>query len=583
MSNCCGPLPCAPFLIPEALEALVPELSLQSHEPGEKALRKRISGSQEDAPLVSKLPGLDGDKIFADAGIVVPPMYATPFRRWMCLCVFSFVSAAASGPMSMFPTLEPILVSEKVFEGPNQLPQLTDVYSITLGVLMMSFLPVGIIYDSYGPRWCSVVGSLLFSVFSVGIGLSIQYEDLNWMLYFMYPIALLFGFGKNYGAYGYQWLLPESQNTVNSIIVATQALSDSLVVICVWLHSQFGMQLWTYFYALAVFAVVTGLVCSIIVPSRKQHFAYAEAVVTAMAAAAAAAAGGAAGAGYGSGGNTGASSGASSGGASEGKSKQDILKTTSNRSWVVKQASPRTSGWRWLDNVNGVRTLCRKYPVEHMLFVSGCCFMYMFTWYPTMQMFPYYFRLFGRANATYLVNCFAVIYGMLGAIATIMTGRIVDWIGVQKAVGLNNCMIVVTLTAFLIPTLWSQLIFQTFLTCVLSFFQVFAYRFCMLYGPPEIFGTYTGILLSCMGIFQVSCTAVLSLVLSHVGKYETLFVQGMTAFFGICAISTWTGLVCYWAWRPHPEAGSVTRKDAGVPEESEYIVDGEEKESDPWL
>jgi len=474
----------------------------------------------------------------------------------------------------MFPTLEPILISEKVFAGPTQLPQLTTVYSITLGVLMMSFLPVGIIYDSYGPRWCSVVGSLLFSVFSVGIGLSIQYESLNWMLYFMYPIALLFGFGKNYGAYGYQWLLPESQNTVNSIILATQALSDSLVVICVWLHSQFGMQLWTYFYALSVFAVVTGLVCSIIVPSRKQHFAYAEAVMTAMAAAASA--------GYGSGGNTEASSDASSGGSSGGQ-KQSILTTTSNRSWVVKQRSPVTSGWRWLDNVNGVRTLCRKYPVEHALFVSGCCFMYMFTWYPTMQMLPYYCGLFGSANATYLVNCFAVIYGMLGAIATIMTGRIVDWIGVQKAVVVNNCMIVVTLTAFVIPTLWSQLIFQAFLTCVLSFFQVFAYRFCMLYGPPEIFGTYTGVLLSCMGVFQVCTTALLSLVLSHVGNYRTLFVQGMTAFFGICAISTWTGLVCYWAWRPHPEAGSVTRKDTGLPEESEYIVDGEVDKSDPWL
>jgi len=54
--------------------------------------------------------------------------------------------------MTMFPALEPILIEEKVFEGPSQMAQLSYVYSLTLGVLMICALPMGIAFDSYGPR-----------------------------------------------------------------------------------------------------------------------------------------------------------------------------------------------------------------------------------------------------------------------------------------------------------------------------------------------------------------------------------------------------------------------------------------------
>jgi len=188
MSSCCCPADCASFL---------------NHS---KSARSRVDDGKNppcETTLLCK-DAADGEDILSAAGVKLPRLYSTRFRRWLCLGLFSAVSAIASGPMSMWPTLEPILIQENVFKGPSQMAQLSEVFAITVGILAITSLPVGILYDSCGPRCFAVLGALLFAVFSVIMGLAIRYESLNWMLYYAYPAALVFGYGQNYGAYGFQ-------------------------------------------------------------------------------------------------------------------------------------------------------------------------------------------------------------------------------------------------------------------------------------------------------------------------------------------------------------------------------------------
>ena len=65
-----------------------------------------------------------------------------------------------------------------------------------------------------------------------------------------------------------------------------------------------------------------------------------------------------------------------------------------------------------------------------------------------------------------------------------------DRLGLRKLVGGVAIAMVFYLTATLVPTEASQIAAQLLCTMVLNIFFVLASRFAMLYGPPELFGTF---------------------------------------------------------------------------------------------
>ena len=219
--------------------------------------------------------------------------------------------------------------------------------------------------------------------------------------------------------------------------------------------------------------------------------------------------------------------------------------------------------------------------------------MYMFAWYPTMQMYAYYVGMFGAAEATRLVDIFALIYGIIGAVATIFAGRLIDWVGLAKSAIFVNLLNLVAAAAFLIPTVASQIFFQVCLSVSMNLFFIFMYRFCMLYAPVQLFGTYTGVIMLIMGAFQMGFSACASYLKGRVvhaspviGRTnpEVVFVQSLTSAFFIISVVLLTMLVIYWQKYPAPSAGSVTCRQAGIPEESEYeALDPNSESEDSWL
>lgn len=51
---------------------------------------------------------------------VLPALLVTERRRWISLWCQAVACALASGPVSAWPTLLPLLIDEGVFEGPHQ-------------------------------------------------------------------------------------------------------------------------------------------------------------------------------------------------------------------------------------------------------------------------------------------------------------------------------------------------------------------------------------------------------------------------------------------------------------------------------
>jgi len=483
----------------------------------------------------SPLTGSSND-ILIDAGVELPAHLGTPLRRWLCVLLYTVAGACATGPMTMFMTLEPIFIKEGVFEGPDQQRTLTALYSIIIAAVIFGMLPFGMLFDYFGPKWVAVVGSLGFAIFSVGTSIALRYRELNWLLFVCYPLAVVCGYGKNRAACGYHWLLSDHQNTINSLVVATQAGSQSLVLVGVWLHNTYGWQIWTYFEMLAALSVCVALIGWLIVPNRDSHLEYAAVVVSYR------------------------------------KENKSYGSGDDDTELALKDKdSIQTSGSRNWDNIKGVFTVMSVHPAANVLFICLVCTFYMCVYYQIMQMYPYYTLLLGSAVATHLVDIYAVVYGFSGFLAVVCYGRIMDWIGLQWAIALTAVLIGMELVGALIANVAAQIYAQIIDALVLNAFIVFGFRFAMLYAPPELFGTYTGFVFAFLGLFQLVMMGLLSSINSVVSHaHELLLLQTVYVSFAVASCALTVAIMINWHFSPCPAAGSLTRRQAGLPEEKVY-------------
>merc|ERR1719148_454176 len=114
-------------------------------------MQRQVSPGQ-----VKAMPMADTDPypedFFSKRGVELPSHLSTITGRWKSLLLVVVMSAFASGPLQSWQTLEPIMISAGVWAGPHQEMKLTAVYSIAVGVAMMSQVLAGTVYDAVGPR-----------------------------------------------------------------------------------------------------------------------------------------------------------------------------------------------------------------------------------------------------------------------------------------------------------------------------------------------------------------------------------------------------------------------------------------------
>jgi MFS family permease len=460
-------------------------------------------------------------------------------RRWISLLAVCILTSVPSGPVVSWPTLEPILIEEGVFSGPDQQKDLSTVYSISAGTMMIASFVAGIAYDRFGPRVMAVGGTLLAAASLIGMSVALSNRNLNGLLFVFYPLATFFGQSNVFGCYAWLWLLPRSQNTVNSLAAAVQTLSDSIALVAVYLHSsqQYRLSMQTFFASLAVFALLACAVLTILVPSFADNRRYTRAGLQMMGAANAEA--------------------ADAGGADAGVAGAGIAASVpSSRSCCARECA------LCRDSV-AAAGLHRGTSIAFLLY---CMLTWLFFLYPSVQMYPFYEALLGTRQATRLVDIFALIYGLGGAVAVVAFGRLVDSVGVRRVLYWTNVSSALFLAALLQRSFAWQVAAQVLETLTLNSMVVLCFRYAMLYAPPELFGTFSGLFVAFMGAAQILLMPCVRRLSRAVAPGDDRGAQvhrffGIFTVLGLLSLASGCALVRRWHFHPPPPVGSVTMEE----------------------
>ena len=206
-----------------------------------------------------------------------PWIFRGKSNRWMSMIIYTIACTFASGPVMAFPTLVPLFEAEGLFTSNGETKAETEflynlVYTIASAGMFLVSLPAGMIFDSCGGRAAGVYGALLTMVGVFMMYLSVEFPStLGWIFFLGYPVATGSGFINQNSLYSFMWLLPENANLINGIAMGAQALSDMLALIAVWLNDAYGIPISYSLLGLCILNVLAAIVLQFFVPTRRYY------------------------------------------------------------------------------------------------------------------------------------------------------------------------------------------------------------------------------------------------------------------------------------------------------------------------
>jgi len=478
--------------------------------------------------------------IFEEAGIKLPSHLSTYSRRWASLLLVAISGAFASGPIASWPTLEPLLISEGVWAGPNQQTNLTFVFSIASGLSMVAIFGAGILYDAVGPRMVGAFGAFGVVISLIAMAIAIKIPSLNNLLWVAYPAASAFGFANSMDAWAWLWLLPDDQSTVSSVAGSIQIFSDSFCLLAVLLNHYYGLELPVYFGLTAVLSAIAGVIALVVIPSRDELLKISHGVISYRASLDA----------------------ASQADDAEMDTSENILESTADESPVWDAFSKAGSSVK-----NTLILYTKVHPGIMSLYWGYSMLLFMFLVYPVFEMYPLYRGLVGTAKAVDLVDIFGGIYACIGAGSLLVFGRIVDKFGMAPSIAFVNIPVIICAYLYSVPSIPAQVAAQVLLSFMSNVWYVFAPRFVTAYGPPELFGTVFGLFAGALGLGQVILTKLGTYVSkSLVQTFSNMHVQVQHTTVYLLTIDSWCSLsvlascsvLMYWWYYPMPAAGTTT-------------------------
>ena len=182
-----------------------------------------MSLQEADAPLLPSTP-----RHLADARPA--PRFRTPCRRRGMLALVFCLSCLAGGPVTSWPTFEPMLGELGVLGSTrnHSSAALTEAYNLGQGIVLSVGLPMGLLYDVLGPSAVTALGGVCSGGGLALMALSISAPRFNALLFFAYPLAVAGGGLVTYSLLGFLWLFPAQQSFVGSLNTASLAISDAL-------------------------------------------------------------------------------------------------------------------------------------------------------------------------------------------------------------------------------------------------------------------------------------------------------------------------------------------------------------------
>merc|ERR1719356_2358961 len=104
-----------------------------------------------------------------------------------------------------------------------------------------------------------------------------------------------------------------------------------------------------------------------------------------------------------------------------------------------------------------------------------------------------------------LVSMWGAIYGVVGGISLLLLGSFVDRVGFASALAWLNIPFLINTVLLCFADFQAQVWAQGLLAVLTNaHWAVLLPRFCIHYVPPQLFGTYNGLLMTIMGMGQLA-------------------------------------------------------------------------------
>ena len=180
-----------------------------------------------------------------------------------------------------------------------------------------------------------------------------------------------------------------------------------------------------------------------------------------------------------------------------------------------------------------------------------------------LKQYGYYLAILGEPAATDLVNLFSLILGLAGAVSVVLFGLVSDAIGVVGSFLFCDVLALAFAVVVLVHDTAAQVVGEVLLTFMANAFFVLAPRLAMLYAPSELFGTYSGAVLTYLGFSQLLTTPIVDgaayLIFAALPEHQRAIARYQFTFVLWIIFTLATAPLLYRHWYQQPPPGTVGR------------------------
>ena len=353
-------------------------------------------------------------------------------------------------------------------------------------------------------------------------------QNCGWAFFIGYPIATASGMINQNCMYTFMWLLPENANLISGIAMGAQALSDMLALVAVYMYDVYGIPVSYFLLALCFSNIIAAWVLQNVVPSKKFYLGIGRKMLR----------------------------------------EQNILVEEDSTCTKVSKS---------------IKEAC-KHPILITLIMSFSSIYFLALIIPLQSMLYYYEELWPApipsspsTIATFLVNTFAVVYGIGGFVSAVFGGALCDQTGVRYFTLAVGACVIGSSILLLIRNETVQVVAEIVLTFGGNLYGIIITRYCVLYVSPELFGCTSGIIFTLLSLGMAFGYLILMLIMNSLNITSAL-INFQAEFLLLGAASGALALALADYWKKYPPPKMITARSSSDVEMSKLTTSKENTE-----
>ncbi len=336
-------------------------------------------------------------------------------------------------------------------------------------------------------------------------------QNYGWIFFLGYPIATGSGMLNQNCMYTFMWLLPENANLISGIAMGAQALSDMLALVAVYIYDTYGIPISYFLLAVCFLNIIAALVLQNVVPSKKFY-----------------------------------------------------IELGRKLSMMTGQIVPIEEDSTCTKLSKAMKEACKR-PILITLIMAFSSIYFLALIIPLQSMLYYYEDLWPAPIpsspseiATFLVNTFAAVYGIGGFVSAVFGGALCDQTGIRYFTLAVGACAISSNVLLLIRNERTQVIAEIILTFGGNLYGIIITRYCVLYAPPELFGSLSGMIFTLLS-FGMAFGYIMLMFIMNTLSITSAVVYFQVQFFLLGSASAVLALALadYWKKYPPPRMGEI--------------------------